>query len=87
MDTKLALPPSSIPAQKEFMLQLLTLITRYYPGCCAAAAAVCVSCLCIARSWWACDFPATFFHSMTLLWLFANAVWMYAPSPSPIDFL
>ena len=77
-------PPHS---RAQFTRELLTLTARYYPGCCAAAAAVCVSCLCIARSWWAGDCTATFFHTMTLLWLFANAVWMYAPSPSPIDYL
>ncbi len=49
----------------------------FYPGCAAAAAALCVSCLCIARSFWAGDGASTFAHVMTLMWLFANAVWMY----------
>ena len=49
----------------------------FYPGCAAAAAALCISCLCIARSFWAGDGTGTFAHVMTLMWLFANAVWMY----------
>jgi hypothetical protein len=49
----------------------------FYPGCIAAAAAVCVSCVCIARSWWAGGSSDTFVHCMTFLWLFANAIWMY----------
>jgi hypothetical protein len=46
-------------------------------GCIAAVAAFCVSCLCVARAWWAGAATDTFVHCMTFLWLFANAVWMY----------
>ena len=49
----------------------------FYVGCLSAAAAFCVSCFCVARSWWAGGSADTFVHCMTFLWLFANAVWMY----------